>query len=117
MKNHKSFFQKIDGLFLGNTVLERGLVVSPIIVVATSLSNSLVLAIAYGIITFLTVFCTSFISRKLPYTIRVIIYVLFASLVYIPTAWILTKWFQYEVYNVGVFYHYWRQIPLIVRKK
>lgn len=25
---HKSFFDKIDGLFLGNTVLERGLVVA-----------------------------------------------------------------------------------------
>ena len=49
---HKSFFDKIDGLFLGNTVLERGLVVAPVIVAATSLKNSVVLAIAYGIITF-----------------------------------------------------------------
>ena len=69
---HKSFFDKIDGLFLGNTVLERGLVVAPVIVAATSLKNSVVLAIAYGIITFFTVFFTSFVSKKLPYTIRVI---------------------------------------------
>ena len=61
---HKSFFDKIDGLFLGNTVLERGLVVAPVIVAATSLKNSVVLAIAYGIITFFTVFFTSFVSKS-----------------------------------------------------
>lgn len=54
---------KIDGLFLGNTVLERGLVVSPVIVAATTLQNSVILAIAYAVITFLTVFCTSFTPK------------------------------------------------------
>ena len=115
-EKHKAFFRKTDGLLLGNTVLERGLVVSPVIVMTTSLRNSFVLAIAYGIITFLTVFCTSFIPRRLPYTIRVIIYVLFASLVYIPTAWMLTQWFQYEVYSVGVFLPLLVANSLIVRK-
>ena len=63
-ERHKSVLQKIDGLFLGNTVLERGLVVAPVIVVSTSLKNSLTIAIAYAIITFLTVFCTSFLPKK-----------------------------------------------------
>ena len=71
-EKHKSVMDKIDGLFLGNTVLERGLVVSPVIVAATTLQNSVILAIAYAVITFLTVFCTSFIPKRLPYTIRVI---------------------------------------------
>ncbi len=114
---HKSFFDKIDGLFLGNTVLERGLVVAPVIVAATSLKNSVVLAIAYGIITFFTVFFTSFVSKKLPYTIRVIIYVLFASLVYIPTEFLLEQLFEpLAIYNVGIFLPLMVANSLIVRK-
>ncbi len=115
-KKYESFFQKIDGLFLGNTVLERGLVVSPIIVVATSLKNSVVLALAFAFITFFTVFFTSFVPKKVPYTIRVIIYVLFASLVLIPTTWLLTKWFSFDVYNVGVFLPLLIANSVIVRK-
>ena len=114
---HRSVFDKIDGLFLGNTVLERGLVVAPVIVAAISLKNSVVLAIAYGIITFFTVFLASFVSKKLPYTIRVIIYVLLASLVYIPTAFLLERLFEpLAIYNVGIFLPLMVANSLIVRK-
>ncbi len=115
-EKHKSVMDKIDGLFLGNTVLERGLVVSPVIVAATTLQNSVILAIAYAVITFLTVFCTSFIPKRLPYTIRVIIYVIFASLVYIPTAWLLSLWMPYGVFSVGIFLPLLVANSLIVRK-
>lgn len=115
-KENQSFFKKIDGLLLGNTVLERGLVIAPVIVAATSLKNSVVLAVAYALITFITVFCTSFIPKRLPYTIRVILYVVFACLVYIPTTWVLTQWLPYGVYNVGVFLPLVVANSLIVRK-
>lgn len=115
-EKHESLFRKIDGLLLGNTVLERGLVISPVIVVATSLKSGVVLAVAYALITFFTVFFTSFIPKRVPYTIRVIMYVTFASLVYIPTAWLLTQWLPYGVYNVGVFLPLLVANSLIVRK-
>lgn len=115
-ERHKSVLQKIDGLFLGNTVLERGLVVAPVIVVSTSLKNSLTIAIAYAIITFLTVFCTSFLPKKLPYTIRVILCVLFASIVYIPIAYFFEKVFPFAVYEVGIFLPLLVANSLIVRK-
>lgn len=114
---HRYAFDKTDGLFLGNTVLERGLVVAPVIVAATSLKNSAVLAIAYGIITFFTVFFTSFVPKKLPYTIRVIIYVVFASLIYIPTEFLLEQLFEpLAIYNVGIFLPLMVANSLIVRK-
>ncbi len=114
---HRSAFDRTDGLFLGNTVLERGLVVAPVIVAATGLKNSAVLAIAYGIITFFTVFFTSFVPKKLPYTIRVIIYVVFASLVYIPTEFLLERLFEpLAIYNVGIFLPLMVANSLIVRK-
>lgn len=115
-EKHKSFLQKIDGLFLGNTVLERGLVVAPVIVVSTSLKNSLTIAAAYAVITFLTVLCTSFLPKKLPYTIRVILCVLFASIVYIPVAYFLEKTFPLTVYEVGIFLPLLAVNSLIVRK-
>lgn len=115
-EKHKSVLHKIDGLFLGNTVLERGLVVAPVIVVSTSLKNSVVMAIAYGIITFFTVLCTSFLPKKLPYTLRVILYVLFASLVYIPTAILLNNILPLAAYEVGVFLPLLAANSLIVRK-
>lgn len=115
-EKHKSVMDKIDGLFLGNTVLERGLVVSPVIVAATTLQNSVILAIAYAVITFLTVFFTSFIPKRLPYTIRVILYVVFACLVYIPTVWLLNMWLPYGVFSVGIFLPLLAANSLIVRK-
>ena len=91
--------------------------VAPVIVAATSLKNSVVLAIAYGIITFFTVFFTSFVSKRLPYTIRVIIYVLFASLAYIPTEFLLEQLFEpLAIYNVGIFLPLMVANSLIVRK-
>ncbi len=115
-KEHESFFQKADGLLLGNTVLQRGLVIAPIIVVATGLKSSVVLALGYALITFLTVFLTSFIPRRVPYTVRVILYVVFACLLYVPIVWLLTRWLPYHVYHAGIFLPLAVANSLIVRK-
>lgn len=78
-REHKSVYDTIDGFLLKNTVLEKGLVVAPVVVVSSSLKNGVALALAFSILTFFTVFATSFIPKSIPHSLRVIIAVLFAG--------------------------------------
>lgn len=75
-----------DGLFRHNSVLSEGMVIAPIVVCCDTLRKSLLLSLAFGIITVLTVTVGSFYPRKLPYAFRIILYALTASVIYIPTA-------------------------------
>ncbi|MEG0895359.1 MAG: Rnf-Nqr domain containing protein, partial [Oscillospiraceae bacterium] len=105
---HKSFFDKFDGLFLHNPVLARGLVVSPVIVASYSLKNSMILGIGFMIITFFTVIISSFISKKIPYTVRIILYTLIASIIFIPTAMLLDYIYPDSIFKLGIF------LPLLI---
>ncbi len=107
-KRNKKFFKKYDSIITNNTVLIEGLVIAPVIVGANTFLNGLILAISFMVITFLTVFISSFIPKSIPYTIRVIMYTLIASLIFIPTAIILDKTFPEQIYKVGIF------LPLMV---
>ncbi|MGI5895906.1 MAG: Rnf-Nqr domain containing protein [Oscillospiraceae bacterium] len=107
-RENRSFFDAIDGFLLKNTVLEKGLVVAPVVVVSNSLKNGVALSIAFGVITFLTVFATSFISKRIPHTLRVILGVLFAGVVYIPTAMLIDLVLPGASYQIGVF------LPLMI---
>ena len=104
----KSLFEVMEGLLLKNTVLEKGIVVAPVVVVSSSLQNGLILSIAFGIITFFTVLLSSFIPRKIAHTLRVILYTLIAGAIYIPTAMMLDTLFPAQTYRLGIF------LPLMV---
>ena len=75
-----------DGLFRRNAVLSEGMVIAPVVVLCDTLQKALLLSLEFVIVTVLTVFLGSFYPRKLPYAFRVILYVLTASLLYIPSA-------------------------------
>ncbi len=107
-RRYRKLFDLIDGLFLKNTVLEKGLVVAPVVVVGTSLQNAVALALVFSLLTFFTVFVTSFVSRKIPHTLRVIIAVVFAAALYIPAAMLVDLWFPGISYQLGVF------LPLLI---
>ncbi len=100
---HKKFYDTIDGFLLKNTVLEKGLVIAPVVVVSSSLKNSVAIALGFSILTFLTVFITSFIPKKIPHTIRVIMAVLLAGVLYIPTAMLIDYLLPGTSYQLGVF--------------
>ena len=51
---------------------------------------------------------SSFISKKIPYTIRIILYALIACAIYIPTAMLMDFWFPNTLFSIGVF------LPLLV---
>lgn len=107
-RKNRAAFDRFDGFFLRNTVLERGLVIAPVIVAANTMRNAVVLAIAFGLITLITVFLSSFVSRRLPYSIRVILYTMLASVVFIPVSLLIEKMLPGAIYKVGVF------LPLLV---
>ena len=75
-----------DGLFRQNIVLTSGLVTAPIIVAATTAERAAILSLSFFMISYFTIILCRWVPRKLSYTIRIIIYALVASLVFIPTA-------------------------------
>lgn len=107
-RENKGFFNAVDGLLLKNTVLEKGLVVAPVVVVSNSLKNAVALSLVFGLITFITVFAVSFVPKRVPHTIRVIISVLLAAALYVPVAMLVDWWFPGSSYQIGVF------VPLMI---
>ncbi len=113
---HRARWDQLDQFLLGNPVLERGLVLAPIVVACTSVQNALLLSAAFSAITILTVFLTYFIPKKLPYTIRVIANAAIASLIFVPVYHILQKYWPEIVYNVGIYLPLIATNSLIVQK-
>lgn len=107
-QRHKGFFSRLDGLLLRNPVLERGLVLAPVVVASYNCENSLLLGLAFMGITILTVFFSSFIPRRIPYTVRTILYILVACAFYVPVAMLMEYLFPGGPLRAGVF------LPLLV---
>lgn len=107
-QRHKGSFDRINGFFLGNTVLERGLVLSPVIVASYNYKNSVILGIGFMLITFFTVLLSSFIPKKLPYTLRTIMYTLIGCAVFVPSAMLVDVIYPESLFKLGVFF------PLLV---
>lgn len=107
-QKHEAFFSKFHGLLFDNPVLGRGLVLAPVIVASYNYRNSLLLGLSFLCITFVTVMLSSFIPKKIPYTLRTILYLLISSLVFIPTAIWMNQLFPDSVTKVGVF------LPLLI---
>lgn len=105
---HKAVFDRFNGILLTNPVLERGLVLAPVIVASYNARYSLVLGLSFLLITFTTVLLSSFLPKKIPYTIRTILYTLIACLVFIPVAMWMDVLFPQTISRLGVF------LPLLV---
>lgn len=98
----------LDGLAKQNVVLMTGIVNAPVIIAATSFKKGVVIALAFAIISFLTILTCSFIPKKIVYTLRVIIYALVGSVYYIPTVLLLENIFPLTVQLIGIY------MPLII---
>ncbi|MBE6889480.1 MAG: NADH:ubiquinone oxidoreductase subunit RnfE [Ruminococcaceae bacterium] len=86
MSDKKTYPICFDGLFRQNIVLTSGLVTAPIIVAATTAQRAALLSLTFFMISYCTILIGRIIPRKLVYTVRIILYALIASLVFIPTA-------------------------------
>jgi len=91
-----------DGLYKRNTVFVSGLVIAPVIISANTVAKAIALVFAFSAITFLTIMISSFISRSIVYTIRIILYTIIAALVYVPVISIELQLFPKEVEKIGI---------------
>lgn len=102
MKKHDNTL--VSGLLNDNTVLSACMVISPVIVCGDTLQNALALIYAFSAITLISVLLSSFVSKKLPYAVKIIIYALIASLVYIPVKLIAEEIYPASIERLGIYY-------------
>ena len=102
MKNSKT--SVFDGLLADNTVLSSCMVISPVIICGDTLRNSEALAMAFTAITLLSVIIASFVPKKLPYAVKIIIYAIISSLVYIPVRFAAQEYFPGIITRIGIYF-------------
>ena len=95
---------RFDGLLADNTVLSALMVISPVIMCSDTLRNAEALIYAFSAITFISVILCSFVPRKLPYAVKVIIYAAIAALVYIPVKNLAQVTYPGIVSRVGIYF-------------
>lgn len=93
-----------DGLLGDNTVLSSLMVISPVIMCGDTLRNAIAVIYAFSAITFLSVLIGSFVPKKLPYAVRIIIYTLISSLVYIPVKFAARQFFPEVIDRIGIYF-------------
>lgn len=102
MNNRKSTV--FAGILGENIVLSSLMVISPVIVCGNTLKNAEALIYAFNSITFLSVFISSFVPRKIPYALKVIIYALISSIVSIPVRMAASEFFPDSITRIGIYY-------------
>ncbi|MCM1055233.1 MAG: hypothetical protein NC394_06895 [Bacteroides sp.] len=73
-----------NGIIRQNMVLMSGLFAGPVIGAATSLKNSLVLSLVFSLVTTASVGLCRLLPKKITFSVRIVLYALIASVVYIP---------------------------------
>lgn len=73
-----------NGIIKQNMVLMSGLFAGPVIGAATSFENSLVLSLVFSLVTVVSVGLCRLLPKKIAFSVRIVLYALIASLVYVP---------------------------------
>lgn len=102
MKERKS--SVFDGILGENIVLASLMVISPVIICGDTVKNALALIYAFNSITFISMILGSFVPRKLPYTVKIIIYAVISSLVFIPVRWFAVEFYPDSIKRIGIYY-------------
>lgn len=93
-----------DGILGDNMVLSSLMVISPVIICGDTLKNAQALIYAFSAITFLSVLISSFVPRKLPYTVKIILYAVISSLVFIPVKLAAREFYPDSISRIGIYY-------------
>ena len=102
MNEHRKFL--MSGVLGENIVLSGLMVISPVIVCGDTLKNAAALVYAFSAITFLAVLISSFVPKKLPYTVKVIIYALIAAIVSIPVKFASKQLYPESISRIGIYF-------------
>lgn len=102
MNKHRKILA--SGLLGDNTVLSGLMVISPVIMCGDTLKNALALVYAFSLITFFSVVISSFVPKRLPYAVKIIIYAVIASLIYIPVKLLAQEIYPDAIERVGIYF-------------
>lgn len=92
-----------EGILTSNALFSSGIIIAPAVAVATDFMSALALSVVFALVTFITVALCSFVSTKIVYTVRIIIYTLCASLVYILVKLLLLQIMPEELLGLGIY--------------
>ncbi len=87
-----------------NPILVSGMVIAPAVMTADSFSSAVTLSAAFSLITFFTLLISSFVPKKIVYTIRIIMYAFIGALVYVPSAIALEYFIPDGIEQMGIFF-------------
>ena len=100
-ENKRSVFA---GLLQDNTVFSSLMVISPVIMCGDTLKNAWAIMYAFSAITFISVIICSFVPRRIPYALRIIIYAAVASLIFIPVKMLAQETYPGIVTRAGIYF-------------
>lgn len=97
-----------EGLFTHNPVFAAGMSLAPAIMIANTFHGAVTYAAVFSSVTLMSLMISSFLPRKLPYALRIILYTFIAVAVYIPFCIFFEGRLDYDLTKLGVF------LPMIV---
>ncbi len=104
--NEKMFFRDAEreGMLTRNPLFASGVIIAPAAAACTDFYSAAILSAVFTAVTFVTVAICRFVPRKIVYTVRIILYTLVASLVYVPIHLFFTSGDLAEMYYaVGIY--------------
>lgn len=93
-----------SGILGNNLVLSAYMVISPVIMCGDSLKKALAMAFAFSLITLISVSITSFLPKKMPYGLRLMLHGIAGAAAYIPTALLAQELFPATAAQIGIFF-------------
>ncbi|WP_303835741.1 Rnf-Nqr domain containing protein [Ruminococcus flavefaciens] len=96
--------KQLGGVLGDNIVLSGLMVISPVIICGDTLKNAEALVYAFTAITFISVVLASFVPKKLPYTVKVILYAIISALVFIPVKLVTREFFPGVIERIGIYF-------------
>ena len=73
-----------EGILTRNPLFTSGVIIAPAVAAGVNFYSGLILASVFTVVTLITVAICRFVPRKIVYTLRITLYTLVASLVYVP---------------------------------
>lgn len=98
----------IQGITVHNPVFAAGLGIAPAVFMGSTLSGALTYAAYFSAVTFAALIISSFLPRRIPYAVRIILYTAAAAIVYIPVYIFMGNRLPADPEKLGVF------LPMIV---
>jgi electron transport complex protein RnfE len=93
----------VNGLFKKNPILVSGMIIAPAVIYSNTFLNAFTLSVVFTLITLITLTLSSFIPKKVVYTIRIILYTIIGAIVYIPVIMLLNYLIPEQIAGMGIF--------------